>query len=60
MREMGMTKPIDPDFKALRHCADVLTKSCPRMREATLRWLWDVFVTNAKTAPKQLRKCKHS
>lgn len=55
-----MTKPLDPDWKALRGCADLLAKSCPRMREATLRWLWDVFVVNANKAPKQTAKCKHA
>lgn len=54
-----MSKPLDPDWLALKQASRALNQSCPRMRRATLEWLWDVYVVRAGKAPKQTKRCQH-
>lgn len=39
-----MTKPIDPDIKALRGAVRALAGSSPRMLRPNLEFLWDRFI----------------
>ena len=39
-----MTKPLDPDLKALCGAVRALKGSTPRMLRANMNYLWDRFV----------------
>lgn len=43
-----MTKRLDPDLKWLRAADKALRLTSERMREATLRFLWDKFVAHKR------------
>lgn len=40
----AVTKKLDPDIKGLKMAARGLQITTPRMRRATLEFLWDSFV----------------
>jgi len=49
-----MTPKVDPDISAVKACVKALKRTTsPRITEATLRYLWDRFITNP---PKQQAK----
>ena len=43
-----MTKRLDPDFKGLKGCVRAMEGVAPRMRRATLEFLWDRYITHPK------------
>ena len=45
---MRQTMKNEPDFVALKRCVRALEKSTPRMRAATIEYLWDRFVAHPK------------
>lgn len=48
-----MARKRSIDVEALRRVCIALESQEPRMREATLRFAWDKYVTHADTAPDQ-------
>ena len=39
-----MSKKLDPDFKGLKTCVRGMEFTTPRMRKATLEYLWDRYI----------------
>lgn len=50
VKEGALTKRLDPDFKGLKGCVRAMECVTPRMRKATLEFLWDRYVTHPPKA----------
>jgi hypothetical protein len=50
MKKVRKSRAMDPDLKQLRAATWALYRTSPRMRRATVEFLWDKYVIHAKAA----------